>query len=113
MRMRFIFLILFFLGKTNVDAFTEEENLTRRIHAHLAVQDYFTGCEEAEQALQLHPQSVALHEAFIRALAKLGEEKKLVKAWDTYIHQFPDKAMNRELIEEMAWGILYKAWHSS
>lgn len=94
-------------------AASDEERLARRIQAHLTVRDYSVAVEEAQQALILYPQSAPLYEGSIRALAKLGEEKKLMQVWENYVQRFPDKAMNRELIEEMAWGILQKASHSS
>jgi HEAT repeat protein len=91
----------------------EEERLVRRIQAHLVIHDDFAAVEEAQQALNLYPQSAALHEGYIRSLARIGDEKKLLQAWDVYVQRFPDKKLNRELIEEMAWGILQKASHSS
>jgi len=97
----------------NLQANFQEERLSRRIQAHLTLHDHFVAVEEAEQALTLYPQSAVLHEGYIRALAKWGDEKKLLREWDNYLLLFPDKALNRELIEEMAWGILQKASHSS
>jgi HEAT repeat protein len=100
-------------GWSILQAASDEERLARRIQAHLTVHDYSIAVEEAQQALTLYPQSASLYEGYIRALAKLGEEKRLVQAWKNYVQHFPGKAMNRELIEEMAWGVLQKASHSS
>jgi HEAT repeat protein len=94
-------------------AVSEEERLSRRIQAHLTIKDYAFAIEEAQHALHLYPQSISIHEGYIRALARSGEEKRLLQAWDVYAQQFPSKAINRELIEEMAWGILQKAAGSS
>lgn len=102
---------LFLWGYVCADV--EEDRLGRRVQAHLTIRDFSIASEEARQALILYPQSIFLHESYIRALAKLGDEKKLLQAWETYVQQFPDKSMNRELIEDMAWGVLYKASHSS
>lgn len=91
----------------------EEEYLIRRIQAHLTIHDDSVAVEEAKRALSIYPQSAALHEGYIRSLARVGDEKKLLQAWEVYIQRFPDKNLNRELIEEMAWGVLQKASHSS
>jgi HEAT repeat protein len=96
-----------------LQAATEEELLARRIQAHLSIRDDTVAIEEAQRALLLYPHSIPIHEGYIRALARSGEEKKLLQAWSVYVQQFPSKAMNRELIEEMAWGILQKASNSS
>lgn len=91
----------------------EEKKLARKIQAHLTIHDYPSAVIEAQESLYLYPDSPILHEGYIRSLAMVGDEKKLVQAWEKYASTFPDKSLNRELIEEMAWGILQKASHSS
>lgn len=87
--------------------------LARRIQAHLTIQDYLPAIEESQKSVSLYPQSSLLQEGYIRSLAKIGDEKKMLQAWDMYVQRFPEKKLNRELIEEMAWGVLLKASHSS
>ena len=94
-------------------AFSNEEYLTRRVQAHLTIRDLSIAVEEAKQALGYYPRSASLHEGQIRALARLGDEKKMLEVWDAYVKAFPEKALNRDLIEEMAWGVLNKANRSS
>lgn len=116
MNMQFLFLIstfLFFIECQSLQDNLDEERLTRRIQAHLMIHDNLLAVEEARKALILYPESISLHEGYIQALARLGDEKKLLKAWDNYVQRFPDKSLNRELIEDMSWGILQKASHSS
>lgn len=96
-----------------LEAISEPDQLARRIQAHLTISDSAAAVEEAQQALSVYPREASLHEGLIRALARLGSEKELLKAWDVYVQLFPRQASNRELIEEMAWGILNKASHSS
>jgi HEAT repeat protein len=113
MQVYFLTLVSIILWGSSLLAISEEDRLMRRIQAHITIQDYKSAVEEAQQALVLYPESVSLHEGYIRALAKSGEEKQLLEAWDRYVQRFPNKAMHRELIEEMAWGTLQKASHSS
>lgn len=96
-----------------LQAIPQEDQLARRVQAHLALQDLQTALEEAQQALKCYPQSAVLLEKYIQVLAGLGCEKEMVNAWETYIQFFPDKALERGLIEDMAWGVLTKAAHSS
>lgn len=91
----------------------ESEKLTRRIQAHLTIKDVSAAVEEAEAALAIYPHSISLHESYVLALAKIGDEKRLLFAWERMVQQFPDQMKNRELLESMAWGILQKASYSS
>lgn len=85
----------------------------RRIQAQLIIKDFSSAYEEAKQALISYPDSALIHEGYIKSLAYLGREKEMLKAWDTYVGLFPHKQTNRELIEEMCWGILNKASNSN
>ena len=90
-----------------------EEILSRRIESHLIIEDYPSAVTEARRALLLYPQSSLIYEGAIRSLAKVGDEKGLLQTWDAYAQNFPEKKLNRPLIEEMAWGVMQKAAHSS
>ena len=116
------FMMCIFLMGTFIGGFLQAsaEQLTdgalsasRRIQAHLTLKDFAAAKEEAHQALAAFPQSLFLHEGLIRVSSRLGEEKEMLQAWNIYAGLFPEKALNRELIEEMAWGVLNKASHSS
>lgn len=92
---------------------SEEERLKRRVEAHLTLEDFVVAREEVRIALARYPNSASLHEGYIRVLARLGDEKTMLQAWEEYARRFPEKLENRELIEEMAWGVLNKASASS
>src|SRR5436190_1617227 len=114
MRFYSFVLTLIVLGRISTGHSSEnEERLARRIQAHLTIKDYSFAVYEAQLALKLYPRSKSIHEGYVRSLAKLGDEKKLLQAWNKYIQQFPAQGENRELIEEMAWGVLQKASYSS
>jgi HEAT repeat protein len=65
--------------------------------------------QESCEAISAYPNAASLHEVHLIALAQLGEEQAMLKAWDRYAALFPDKALNRDLLEKMAWGVLQKA----
>lgn len=107
-------LIFFALSLPTFSLFSlEEEQFARRLQAHLILNDPHSARKEAEEALLLYPQSMALHEGYIRILAGLGDEKAMLEAWQRYTFHFPHQMLNRYLIEQMAWGVLDKASHSS
>lgn len=91
---------------------SEPETAVRRVQAHLIIKDYQLAYQEALQGVQLYPDSAPLQEELIKSLAKLGQEKEMLQQWNHYVKAFPDKAENRLLIEEMAWGVLNKASRS-
>lgn len=90
----------------------EIKKKARRVQAHVCIKDFQAAHEEAKNALALYPHAASLHEAYIRSLARLGREKEMLRAWNNYLTLFPEQNQNRELIEEMAWGVLGKASQS-
>ncbi len=91
----------------------DPDRIIRRIQAHFAIRDISSARSEAEEGLILFPSSEILLAAYIRTLARAGDEKEMIKAWNRYAEQFPEQNLNRDLIEEMAWGVLVKASRSS
>lgn len=85
----------------------------QRIQAHQLIGDLPAARAEAEQALSLDSKNAALDEAYIATLAEMGDEKAMLRAWKIYAAKFPDKADNRVVIEDIAWGVLRKATCSS
>lgn len=90
----------------------DENQLFRRIENHLIIHDYASAKEEAKNALQKYPNSVVIHESMIKTLACLGQEREMMKIWKIYSDKFPEKKKNRDLIEQMCWGIIKKASNS-
>ena len=87
----------------------EENQFYRNIQAHLIIKDYQAARESANDGLKIYPNSILLYEGYIKSLACLGSETEMLKIWAQYSERFPDKKNNRDLIEEMCWGILNKA----
>ncbi|MBS4163865.1 Uncharacterized protein PRO82_001171 [Candidatus Protochlamydia amoebophila] len=105
------FLVLYFLQIFGAEK-EEIQRVVRRIEAHLHIQDTPSAYFEAKQAIASYPSSQSIHEVYIKATARSGYEKEMLCAWQNYFKQFPDQMENRELIEEMAWGVLSKAAQS-
>lgn len=106
------FLQILFLRGLSADDFNLEKVL-KRVQAHFIIKDYASARIEAEKGVNVFPSSESMRAIHIRALARFGDEKEMLKAWENYAAQFPEQALNRDLIEEMAWGVLCKASLSS
>lgn len=83
-----------------------------RITNHLIIHDYPSACLEAEQAFAEKP-SVELFELYIEALAKQGNEAQLWAVWNKYSPKYPEVKQKREVLEQIAWGVLTQGVHSS
>lgn len=90
-----------------------EEIATKRIHEHLLICDPTTACEEAKSNVQKYPNYLPLLEAYVTALAKAGRENEMMQAWNQYAAINPNAYKNRELLENMAWGVISQAANSS
>jgi len=104
-------LLLTFLTLSSILNASQTE--ANRIHAHLILCDPETACSEAQAVLNRNPQDQAVWQAYIQALAKAGDEKSMVAAWNRYVQLFPDDHENRELLEAMAWGVIEEGAKSS
>lgn len=100
-----LLLMLFSQPLEAVDLLTEE-SLIKRVQAHLLVKDFSCACTEARSALQQYPTSQPLWEAYIKALAKAGNEKEMLLAWNKYAVTFDSAYKNRDLIEAIAWSVI-------
>ncbi len=85
-----------------------EEQIDKRVHAHMVIGDYPSASSEAQKGLELFPSSKILRESYIRALAKAGDEKEMMVQWHLYIKDFPDECGNREILERLAWAVIDK-----
>lgn len=86
----------------------EEEVVVRRMHAHMIVGDFPAACSDAHAALQYYPQSKAVWQGYLRALAKAGDEKALMASWRLFVGRFPEESSNRAMLECLAWCSLEK-----
>lgn len=107
------FLVLCYFSFLNSQAedFTTEQ-MVRRIRSHLVIKNPQGAVEEAEFFLLSHPYCSDVYEEYIKALSDLGDEKKMIMAFDDYLKHFPEKIKDRALVEGVAWGVLHKTSHS-
>lgn len=88
-------------------------DILRRVHSYLLLEDPIGAIKEAEWGLKEHPGDRGLEIGRIKALAALGDEKKVLPIfWEFVKKREKDPNLN-ELLEEISWGILQKAAKSS
>lgn len=92
---------------------TPEGLIVKRIQSHLLIQDPTSACKEANDALKIYPQNEHLLEAYIKSLAKTGNEKDMMLVWERYASSCPTAYKNRELLEDMAWAVITQGSTSS
>lgn len=107
----FLFLLLF--TPTILIALPSEETSVKKIYAHLLIGDAHTACTEAREALKVSPYSKELWIAMINALSRAGQDKEMMSAWKKYLQIIPEGIKNRELLENMAWGIIAQGTQST
>ncbi len=108
--MRVFLVFLFLCGP--LCAVTEQQ-WVKRIYAHHLIGDDFAAVEDAKLALKEWPESKELIQSFIKCLAKIGDEKRMMSVWEQYRVLFPEASEERQLVESMAWGVIGKGIHSS
>ena len=85
----------------------------QRVCSQLLIGKCKSACIEGKEALKNNPQCQVLWEAYIQALAKSGDEQEMLKAWKQYVALFPEQKNNRQILENMAWGVIEKGTASN
>lgn len=93
--------------------FASPETACRRMQAHLLVGDLKGASSEAHQAIEAYPFHELVYKMAIKSLSVSGEEGEMMLLWEAFKAQFPQQAYERDLLEEMAWGILQKGCEAS
>lgn len=104
---------LFILCHVQCRAQSSEETALRTIRSHIIINDGATASRVAWQALQENPGSKALWISYIKALSKAGDEPTLIETFRHFVKAFPEEKTNKEVLEEVSWGIIEKSYHSS
>jgi HEAT repeat protein len=105
------FLIYLCFIATNLAA--SDLQAVKRVHAHLLLDDTTSALQEVNKHLVLYPDSKQLREAHVEVMAQMRDEKGMYRTWEALIAQFPEEKKNRLLLENIAWGTLNTALHST
>lgn len=90
-----------------------EEAGVRRVQAHLLIDDPASALNEAQAVVNQYPDSVVANKTLIEALAANGKEEQALDLWNRLTAKQPDLLYDRNLLEELSWGVLKKGVQSS
>lgn len=96
----------------NTASLSEEAGI-RRVQAHLIIQDVQSAKEEAAMLYDLYPDSIEIRKTFIEALSHAGLEKEAFEHWHEMTYNYPNLLYDRNLLEELSWGVLRNGLSSS
>ncbi len=85
----------------------------KKIYAHLTLHDARSATEEASYALTQFPDNHELNKLYIKALSLLHREKELIQFTHNYLEKFPDKKKDRQILEDLSWGVIENASSSN
>ena len=83
-----------------------------QVEALIALQDTASAQKLVSQALQIAPDSPSLHKQQLRLLAAKGEAPALLSSWKHFKERFQEEGNDHDILEEIAWGILYSGSRS-
>lgn len=90
-----------------------EEQWARRVQSHLLIEDSLSALREAQALAKEFPESRLAGSSLIVALSARGEDEKALEEWNRLSAKFPDLFNDRNLLEELSWGVLRKGLQSN
>lgn len=91
---------------------TEEDGI-RRVRAHLLIEDPKSALREANELYRNFEGSKDAGSALIAALSANGMEETALDLFNHLSLKYPDLIQDRNLLEDLAWGVLYRGVEST
>ncbi len=85
----------------------------RKVQAHLLLEDSGAALQQAELLVQQFPDSIEAGIQLVQALAVGGFEERALATWNRLTLKDPGLMNRREVLEELAWGVLKKGTEST
>jgi len=89
------------------------EDGIRRVQAHLLIDDPNSALQEAQTLATRFPASREAASAHVEALSAAGRDDEALAQWTALSARYPDLITDRNLLEELSWGVLKKAMQST
>jgi HEAT repeat protein len=80
----------------------------RRVRAHLLIEDSASALSEAQNLEESHPASKEARFIHVEALSYCGMREAALEKWRTLSSEDPSLLLNRQILEEIGWGVLKK-----
>lgn len=91
---------------------TEEEGI-RRVRAHLLIEDPKSALREAKELYRNFEGSRSAGAALIASFSANGEEASALELFNRLSLKYPDMIHDRDLLEDLAWGVLHRGLEST
>lgn len=85
----------------------------RRVRAHLLIEDPESALNEAKNLAALHPESKEAGSILVEAFSNCGMREAAIEKWRDLSLGDPSLLVNRQLLEEIGWGVLKKELSST
>lgn len=105
--------MFWFLATAILTSQMSEGELVRRVHAHLLIEDFEGALKEAQNLSSIYPDSLTANKTLVEAFAASGMEEQALLLWNQITLDHPDLLYDRNLLEELAWGVLKKGIQSN
>ena len=105
--------LFFLLALAPVLSHYNESEKVRRIQSHLLLGDVYSALDESQLLVDQYPESKLSLSTQVRALAAAGNESVALEVWDQLASKNPDVLSNRDLLEDLSWGVLTKGLNST
>lgn len=92
---------------------SEEMTGVRRVRSHILLEDQNSALKEAKELNEKFPDSKEVLSVYIEALSASGQETLALQSWHQLSTKYPDLAQDRNLLENLAWGVLKKGLNST
>src|SRR5579859_1628027 len=89
------------------------EDGIRRVQAHLLIDDPTSALQEAQTLTTRFPTSREAASSLVEALSAAGRDDEALRQWTQLSAHYPDLIGDRNLLEELSWGVLKKAMGST
>lgn len=103
-------ILLFFFCLPFMAIQADEDQIVRRVYAHLLIKDNQAAYNEVVAGLKEYPHSKRLHEYHLKVLSSSGDNHALTNAWEQYSQVDPEAIKNRAILETYAWGSIEKGY---
>lgn len=106
-------IFVLFFSTLLIFAFADETETVKKLQAFSVIGDNDLAIQASLEALEAYPHSKPLYLQAIKILAHAGQEEKMMQVFRSYQTHYPEDAYPRDLLEEMAWGVIQKGSKAS
>jgi len=106
--LKILFIITFF----SLSVYANKDESIRKMEAFLLIDDATSAIREGKRALKKYGESSDIKKVYLKSLSRGKKENEAIRIYHELKESDEELANSREVLEEMAWGILAKGCDS-